>query len=164
MTFDDAARRTALALLERQLDDMAAHYRGVVIDHFKIKAQAVLAAETPLDATRISRKVYDAVQVHLLASWGSKLISGPVRCDADRADEAEKLADFLSSKGDEEGAAQQRARAAQLRLDLAAQPGVHSTSWESGASGGPGRRRGSRTSGVGSSTTAATRGRTRRRR
>lgn len=115
MNLDDDGRRAALATLGTRLAEMAAEYRGEVSDRFKLKAQAVMSAQTVVEAHRISLRVIDSFQVHLLASWACKRIPGPARTDPQRADEAEKLAVFLDDKGDRDGAQKQRERARRLR-------------------------------------------------
>jgi hypothetical protein len=112
-----AAYKATLARLET----LRAEYKGdETPERILLKAEKVLDATTPIEASEAGEKAYQSLFVHLLAEWARGRIEGkdtPIAIET-RARQADNLARMLEDKGLDAQAATQRKRAEDIRARL----------------------------------------------
>ena len=118
-----AARQSVFEETENQMNEVADYYglpRADIEERIKEKARKVLEAATLSEAQELSKKAIDCLHTAcLVLAYYSKRIPGPRTPEAleKKAKKAESLAKFQESRGNDEAAAKQRARAEKLKND-----------------------------------------------
>ena len=102
-----------------------AEYYGLPLEEIEdriwAKLDKVLYASSATEAQVLAKKAWDSLFLCLMVHWGNGHISGPPTMENmyKKAQQAESLAKFHTSKGNDETAAKQRIKAEEYRQCIA---------------------------------------------